>query len=294
MLLLPLASATQAANKVTYYYTDTQGTVLATADEAGNVTAVSDYRPYGVQALGTPEAAPGYTGHVNDPDSGFVYMQARYYDPIVGRFLGIDPKVVEPGHIRSYGRYTYANSNPVVNIDPDGRDSQVSLWMYSLNIPFNPGVGHSFVVVRNMDNNAISVARAGPDSDAYGNSAAILDSPQEANVGDPTKLVSLIASDIRSDATSSDAQNPGARLVEGTERVVKGDTQNLINKIGQFNDKVNQAQLPYMAQSQNSNSYAGTLYQDLTSKAPPATPLLPGITNDLTDQLCSGSEGCGK
>ena len=77
------------AGTVTYVYTDPQGTPLAEADASGNVTATFDYAPYGGQALGTPPSGPGYTGHVNDPESGLVYMQARYYDPVVGRFLSV-------------------------------------------------------------------------------------------------------------------------------------------------------------------------------------------------------------
>ena len=37
----------------------------------------------------------GFTGHVNDPDTGFVYMQQHYYDPYAGRFLSVDPIVTD-------------------------------------------------------------------------------------------------------------------------------------------------------------------------------------------------------
>ncbi|WP_425502759.1 RHS repeat-associated core domain-containing protein [Pinirhizobacter soli] len=39
-------------------------------------------------ALGSLEG-PSYTGHVADTDSGLVYMQARYYEPQLGRFLSL-------------------------------------------------------------------------------------------------------------------------------------------------------------------------------------------------------------
>lgn len=119
---LTLASA-RAADVVTYYYTSPQGTVLAKADSAGNLISTADYRPYGSQALGTPEQGPGYTGHVNDVDSGLVYMQARYYDPEIGRFLSTDPASTTPGSVVAFNRYVYASNNPVLNIDPDGRQS---------------------------------------------------------------------------------------------------------------------------------------------------------------------------
>lgn len=117
-LVVPLA---HAAETVTYYYTNQQGTPLATADASGNILTTSDYRPYGGQVLGSPAGGPGYTGHVNDPDSGLVYMQARYYDPVVGRFLGVDLNFLKAGDISTFNRFAYADENPISNIDPDGR-----------------------------------------------------------------------------------------------------------------------------------------------------------------------------
>jgi RHS repeat-associated protein len=116
--LIPALSALAGTPTVTYIYTDPQGTPLAETDAQGNVTATFDYRPYGSQALGTPPKGPGYTGHVNDPDTGLVYMQARYYDPEMGRFLSVDPLTST-----SAGRYQYANDNPYRYVDPDGRQA---------------------------------------------------------------------------------------------------------------------------------------------------------------------------
>lgn len=121
-LLLLLCSAAHAGTRH-YYYTDPQGTVLAKADAQGNIVATYDYAPYGSQALGSPPNGPGYTGHVNDPDTGFVYMQARYYDPTTGRFLSVDPVTPKSGNIFNFNRFIYANDNPIVNIDPDGRQA---------------------------------------------------------------------------------------------------------------------------------------------------------------------------
>lgn len=108
------------ANTVTYVYTDPQGTPLAEADVNGNITATFDYTPYGSQALGTAPNGPGYTGHVNDPDTGLVYMQARYYDPVVGRFLSVDPVGPSAGNAFNFNRFSYANNNPIINDDPTG------------------------------------------------------------------------------------------------------------------------------------------------------------------------------
>jgi len=121
LLLCGVVHAQQ--HTVTYIYTDQQGTPLAEADVNGNITATFDYAPYGSQALGTPPNGPGYTGHVNDPDTGLVYMQARYYDPSTGRFLSTDPANPSAGNAFNFNRYAYANNNPIANIDPNGRES---------------------------------------------------------------------------------------------------------------------------------------------------------------------------
>ena len=62
---------------------------------------------------------PGYTGHENDTETGLVYMQARYYDP-VGRFLSPDPIGPGVGSLFGFNRYDYANNNPIINTDPMG------------------------------------------------------------------------------------------------------------------------------------------------------------------------------
>ncbi len=47
-------------------------------------------------------------------------MQARYYDPVIGRFYSNDP-VGFTGNAHSFNRYAYANNNPYRYTDPDGR-----------------------------------------------------------------------------------------------------------------------------------------------------------------------------
>jgi RHS repeat-associated protein len=119
--LMVLCSPAAAGQKtVVYYYTDPQGTVLATADASGNVLNSRDVTPYGRQISGLPDTGPGFTGHVEDPDSGLVYMQHRYYDPVVGRFLSVDSIHPRPGRLDYTNRYAYVGDNPVNRIDPSG------------------------------------------------------------------------------------------------------------------------------------------------------------------------------
>lgn len=124
IIVLAFAAKSYAAETVTYYYTDHQGSVLATADAAGNLVAKNDYLPYGAQVAGTPTpSGPGYTGHVSDEDTGLIYMQARYYDPVIGRFLSLDPVAPATANVLEFSPYTYGQNNPMVNVDLDGRQS---------------------------------------------------------------------------------------------------------------------------------------------------------------------------
>ncbi|SFW38032.1 RHS repeat-associated core domain-containing protein [Luteibacter sp. UNCMF366Tsu5.1] len=124
--VLIVAAPAWGAKSVSYYYTDPQGTVLAVTDASGIVVSSVDYAPYGASAMGNPGDGPGYTGHVADSDTDLIYMQARYYDPIVGRFVGIDPSRPAPGDPFGFNRFAYANNSPLVHIDPDGRNAIIT------------------------------------------------------------------------------------------------------------------------------------------------------------------------
>ena len=57
-------------------------------------------------------------------------MQARYYDPVIGRFYSNDPvdavaHLSRQGGIHGFNRYAYANNNPYKYIDPDGRETRL-------------------------------------------------------------------------------------------------------------------------------------------------------------------------
>jgi RHS repeat-associated protein len=108
---------------VKYQHTDALGTPVAVTDANGNeITAErSEYDPYGKQLNGLPDDLPGYTGHVEDAATGLTYMQQRYYDPVIGRFLSVDPVTADGATGANFNRYWYANNNPYRFKDPDGR-----------------------------------------------------------------------------------------------------------------------------------------------------------------------------
>lgn len=106
----------------TYVHTDALGSPVVRTNSAGAVLSRTRYEPYGATLAGsTNPNGIGFTGHVNDPDTGLVYMQQRYYDPIAGRFLSVDPVTTNAKDGSFFGRYHYANSNPYKYLDPDGQ-----------------------------------------------------------------------------------------------------------------------------------------------------------------------------
>ncbi|WP_405629429.1 polymorphic toxin-type HINT domain-containing protein [Pseudoalteromonas sp. Ld20] len=69
----------------------------------------------------TSEDSPGYTGHLEDDDLQLTYMQARYYDPVIGRFYSNDPVGYTASNpVMSFNRYLYVNNNPYKYTDPNG------------------------------------------------------------------------------------------------------------------------------------------------------------------------------
>lgn len=120
-LLYVIATSIVCAGDITYIYTDLQGTPIAEASVDGSVINIFDYAPGGKQVLGGAMNGPGYAGHVNDVESGFIYMQARYYDAEVGYFLGEDPVNPGIGNYFNFNRFSYANNNSIRYTDPDGR-----------------------------------------------------------------------------------------------------------------------------------------------------------------------------
>jgi RHS repeat-associated protein len=193
-LLLLMAAGVGHANSVTYIYTDPQGTPLAEADVNGNITATFDYAPYGSIALGTAPNGPGYTGHVNDPDTQLLYMQARYYDPAVGRFLSVDPVGPAPGNSFNFNRFAYANNNPIVYTDPNGKQTEGEAEPEESNYD---AFGNATKLGENWASASAFQKMAGESNSGFGARQATeflrMDQTPEKNAQDDARLDRLIA-----------------------------------------------------------------------------------------------------
>ncbi|WOS40851.1 RHS repeat-associated core domain-containing protein [Xanthomonas rydalmerensis] len=108
-----------SAQTVRYIHTDGLGSPVLVTDKDRNVVERSEYEPYG-SILNRPLSDDvAYAGHIGDAITGLTYMQQRYYDPAVGRFLSSDPIGSQNG--ANFNRYWYGGNNPYRYIDPDGR-----------------------------------------------------------------------------------------------------------------------------------------------------------------------------
>ena len=111
---------------VEYVHTDALGSPVAYTGSSGSVLPgrSTRYEPYGTPTMATRDGEPSYTGHQYDASTGLIYAQQRYYDPMLGRFLGVDPMAVDTGSAFNWNRYAYANNNPYRFTDPDGRETK--------------------------------------------------------------------------------------------------------------------------------------------------------------------------
>ncbi|MDQ1091082.1 RHS repeat-associated protein [Xanthomonas sacchari] len=112
-----------SAQTVHYIHTDGLGSVVLVTDKDRNSIERSEYEPYGDLLNHPLTEAPAYAGHVMDAATGLTYMQQRYYDQGIGRFLSVDPIDSSSMSTDKFNRYLYANNNPYRYNDPDGRDS---------------------------------------------------------------------------------------------------------------------------------------------------------------------------
>ena len=114
----------------TYYYiTNLQGDVMYLVDSSGNEVAAYDYDPYGKVITSTGDLAEinplRYRGYYYDTDTGFYYLQSRYYDPEICRFINADSYASTGQGLIGLNTFAYCNNSPVQSRDRDGRDVEI-------------------------------------------------------------------------------------------------------------------------------------------------------------------------
>lgn len=112
-----------------YVHTDHLGSIESITDLSQQVVERLSFDAHGQRrnpdwtdaaATITSSTGRGFTGHEMDDEVGLVNMNARLYDPIIGRFLSADTVIQFPETTQGYNRYTYVNNNPLSFTDPSG------------------------------------------------------------------------------------------------------------------------------------------------------------------------------
>ncbi|MFD0476428.1 RHS repeat-associated core domain-containing protein [Nonomuraea thailandensis] len=101
--------------------TDNQGSVQLSVPAGATAAAhVRSYQPYG-RPGGTDRTATdrGWIGQIEDASTGLSYLNARYYDPSMGRFVSPDP-LFDVARPQTLNPYAYGLNNPTAFSDPSG------------------------------------------------------------------------------------------------------------------------------------------------------------------------------
>ena len=117
-----------------YYHRNAQGDIDGISNAAGELVASYRYDAWGkpLSITGTMAGTIGvlnpfrYRGYVYDEETGLYYLNTRYYDPEIGRFISPDSVsyLGADGTILGYDLYTYCDNDPVNNKDSDGNLSE--------------------------------------------------------------------------------------------------------------------------------------------------------------------------
>lgn len=121
----------QTAADLRYWHKDHLGSIVASTNASGGVIERMAYDPFGKRRhiggqfdqTGTIDASStsrGFTGHEHLDELDFIHMNARVYDPDIGRFLSADPTVPDTKNPQAFNRYTYVMNNPLNLYDPTG------------------------------------------------------------------------------------------------------------------------------------------------------------------------------
>jgi RHS repeat-associated protein len=135
----PMEEVTEG--QVLFYHGDHLGSASIVTDDQGQVVERISYYPYGLerarQQLRQVDVPVAYrfTGQEFEQEIGLYDYGARFYDHVVGRFISVDPmafsvtteQLVNPGNLNYYA---YAHNNPILFIDPDGRQSYPAIKIH--------------------------------------------------------------------------------------------------------------------------------------------------------------------
>ena len=128
-------SGLRVGNSEYYYYRNGQGDIIGIIDSTGSIAAKYSYDAWGTPIAITDGAGNDVSGNVShianinpfryrgyfyDVETGLYYLQSRYYDSQVGRFLNADSQLNISLGVIGINMFIYCLNNPINKIDCDG------------------------------------------------------------------------------------------------------------------------------------------------------------------------------
>jgi RHS repeat-associated protein len=117
-----LVSQTHTSGGASYFHADGNMSIRHLSNPSGATSDTFTYDAFGIllDRTGSTPNEFRYAGEQYDPNAGFYYLRARYYQPGNGRFTARDPWIGNPMEPRTLHKYVYANSSPTMFRDPAG------------------------------------------------------------------------------------------------------------------------------------------------------------------------------
>ena len=160
-----------------YYMKNLQGDIIGIVDSAGLILAIYAYTPWG--QLLTIDRVTGssysdgdssigsinpirYRGYYYDNETRLYYLNSRYYDPEVGRFISSDSVMGVNADMATYNLYAYCGNNPIIRCDVSGThwdniiDAALHIGnMLLLAVGIDTAAGGAFFLNMSQDENGI-------------------------------------------------------------------------------------------------------------------------------------------
>ncbi len=215
-----------SSNHFYYYIYNLQGDVIALADAStgklaatytydawGKIVKINNQAPEKVASTNIANLNPfRYRGYYYDTETSLYYLQSRYYDPEVGRFINADAHIVtDQDSVLTTNMYAYCQNNPVMRSDQNG-ESWRDVARFGLAVA---AVGLFALAVASTGGGALLLAGVGVSAGAFSMAASTT-----VAVGVTTMAVSTVCASMENGKSgTSSSSRKGKDYVKPKDKI---------------------------------------------------------------------------